>query len=93
VPPATTSFRTSDNSLYLYLEGTVTAADSLSVTWIAPSGRTYDGGSWFSNSGTFCFQGARLLIGSTSDSNLGAWQVRVSDNGTPAFSVPFSISR
>lgn len=93
VPPAMTSFHPSDSTVYLYFEATVTTADTLSVTWIAPSGQTYSGASWSSNSGTFCFQGAHLLVGGMPNSNLGAWQVRVSDSGSPAFSVPFTLSR
>lgn len=90
-PPSATSFLTTQNTLYLYFEATVTDSDSLSNDWLAPDGSTVSGAVWNANSGMFCFTGARLNVGSLSVNHLGNWQARVYDNGQLVFSVPFTV--
>ena len=90
-PPSASSFLTTQNTLYLYFEATVTDSDSLSNDWLAPDGSTIVGAVWNTNSGRFCFTGARLNVGSLSVSHLGNWQARVYDNSQLVFSVPFKV--
>jgi uncharacterized protein (TIGR03437 family) len=91
-PTAATSFLTTDNTVYLYFEATVTTSDSLTNNWLAPDGTVVAGIGWASNSGHFCFPGASLSISSLPISQLGSWQARVYDNGTLLFSVPFTVA-
>ena len=92
VPPSTPSFTTSDNTVYLYFEASVTASDALYDDWIGPSGQRIAGGNWSSIIGTYCFTGASLNITNTPTSLLGQWQARVWDNGAVLFTVPFTIT-
>ena len=92
VPPAVSSFLTTDNTVYLYFEATVTTSDTLSADWLAPDGMVITEGSWNPASGHHCFTGASLDIGGLPASQLGSWQARVYDNGALLFPVPFSVS-
>lgn len=91
-PTAATSFATTDNTVYLYFEATISNSDSLSSNWLAPDGTVVPGIKWAQNSGNFCFPGASLSVGSLAASQLGSWQARVYDNGRPFFSVPFTVT-
>jgi len=91
-PPPVTSFVTTDNTVYLYFFGIVTASDSLEADWIAPDGTVSTVGPWPSATGVHCLDSRNLSIGSLPASRLGSWQVRVSNKGKVLFSVPFTVS-
>ena len=92
VPPAVSSFLTTDNTIYLYFEAAVTTSDNLTNDWLGPNGTKVAGGSWDPGSGNYCFTGASLNIANTPANLLGSWQARVFDNGTLLFSVSFTIN-
>jgi uncharacterized protein (TIGR03437 family) len=92
VPPAVTSFSTTDNLAYLYFSAVVSASDLLSTDWLAPDGAIIKGTSWAQAPGNFCFTGGFLPLVNLAASKLGAWQARVYDNGVQLFSVAFSVS-
>ncbi len=91
-PPAVTSFPTTDGTVYLYFDASVTAADSLSNNWLAPDGSVVAGDIWSQVSGNYCFIGASLNISNLPASQLGSWQARVYDNGNLSFSIPFTVT-
>jgi uncharacterized protein (TIGR03437 family) len=92
-PAAATSFLTTNNTVYLYFEATITTSDSLTSNWLAPDGTVVlDGAPWTPGSGSFCFPGASLSIGNLPTSQLGSWQARVYDNGNLLFSIPFTVA-
>ena len=90
-PPASTSFLTTDGTVYLYFEATVTNSDSLSNDWVAPDGSVVQGRTWNPTSGNHCFFGSALAISNLSANRLGSWQARVLDHGNLLFSIPFSV--
>jgi uncharacterized protein (TIGR03437 family) len=92
LPSAVTFFVTTDNTVYLYFSATTTASDLLQNDWLAPDGAVVPGGSWQQQVGNFCFTGAKLPISNLAANRLGAWQARVYDNGSPLFSVTFTVS-
>jgi uncharacterized protein (TIGR03437 family) len=91
-PPPVTSFSTTDNTVYLYFFGIVAADDSLKADWIGPDGTISTVGPWPSATGPHCFDSRNLSIGNLPASRFGSWQVRVSNNGNPLFTVPFTVS-
>ena len=91
VPPAVSSFLTTDNNVYLFFDVTVTTADTLSLNWLAPNGDVVSAGAWLVQSGNVCLS-AQLNISSPKPGHFGAWQAAVYDNGTPLFAVPFTIT-
>ena len=93
-PPGASAFSTTAGTLYLYFSATVTPGDSLTYDWVAPNGSELPafGGSWGPSSGATCFTGAKLAVKDIPISPVGSWQVRVFDNGSLLFSVPFTIS-
>jgi hypothetical protein len=92
LPPAATSFQTSQGAIYLYFEATVTASDSLSTDWLSPDGSVLPGGSWSAPGiGSFCFN-ATLNIASLSGGRLGNWQARIYDNGTTVAPLAFTVA-
>jgi uncharacterized protein (TIGR03437 family) len=91
-PPPVTSFSTTDNTVYLYFFGVVTAGDTLKADWIGPDGTISTVGPWPSATGPHCFDSRSLSIGNLPASRLGSWQVRLSNNGNVLFTVPFSVS-
>jgi uncharacterized protein (TIGR03437 family) len=92
VPPAATSFLTSDAKIYLYFEATTTLTDQLTNDWLAPDGTVIKDIGWNSVAGTYCYTGGSLAISNLPATRLGQWQARVFDNGTLLFSLPFSVS-
>jgi hypothetical protein len=90
VPPAESSFLTTENTIYLYFNATVTDADTLSMDWIAPNGDVLTGPTWQTASGKFCY-GAALNISSPKPGHYGAWQAQVRDHYALLFSVPFTV--
>ena len=91
-PTAVTSFLTTNNTVYLYFEATVTMNDSLSSNWLAPDGTEITGSRGIPYSGTYCFNGASLNISNLPAAKLGAWQAQVYDNGNLLFAVPFTVA-
>jgi Bacterial Ig-like domain (group 2)/Divergent InlB B-repeat domain len=92
VPTAKSSFSTTDGTVYLYFEATVSSSDALTNDWLAPDGSSVSPASWDSDSGDFCFTGGSVFIGNLPPSQLGAWRARVFDNGNLLFSIPFTVS-
>ncbi len=92
VPPASTSFTISDGTVYLYFEATVTAADKLSASWLAPDGTTENTVTWNASTGSLCFTGAQLNV-ANDQGHLGTWRVIISDNGSQIASIPFTLSQ
>jgi hypothetical protein len=86
-------FTTQDQTVYLWFTATVTSADSVTSDWLAPDGSVVPGVSWSAYSGTACFTGAKLAIGSLPTSKLGSWQARVYNHGSQWFSVPFTVGQ
>jgi hypothetical protein len=90
LPPAQSSFPTTDNTIYLYFIASVTDADALSMDWIAPNGDVLTGTTWQTGSGKFCY-GAALNISNPKPGHYGAWQAQVHDHYALLFSVPFTV--
>ncbi len=90
-PMSGSSFQTSAGTVYLFFEASVTITDSLTSGWLAPDGTVVPGTEWTPDSGSFCFTGAGLPIGNLPPAQLGSWQAQVFDNGSPLFSVPFTV--
>ncbi len=91
VPPAETSFTTTETTVYLFFQATTTPSDALMVQWMAPGGVVAQSGSWKSETGRGCYS-ASFTISNLPASQLGSWSVQVYDNGTLLFSVPFTVS-
>jgi len=91
-PTPGTSFLPSNGIIYLYFTGPVTTADNLYNDWVAPDGTVISGGNWSGANGNYCFTGASLTISSTPANRLGSWQVRLYDNGSLVFWLPFTIN-
>jgi len=91
VPPAVPSFVTNNQTVYLYFEATTTANDALTDQWIAPDGSVLQPGSWTPSAGDDCYFDS-FNISNLPASQLGSWSAQVYDNGTPLFSVPFTVS-
>ena len=72
-PTAADSFLTSDQLVYLWFTATVNSDDQLSNQWIQPNGQVAASGQWGRVSGSYCFTGASLNIGSLPSSALGQW--------------------
>jgi uncharacterized protein (TIGR03437 family) len=93
LPPAVTSFLTTQGSVYLFFDATVTTSDSLNNDWLAPDGTVVAGTGWGPVSGEYCFDNApSLAISNLPTSQIGAWHARVWDNGSLLFSAPFTVS-
>lgn len=92
-PPALTSFLTTDGTVYLYFNATVSGSDHITADWLAPNGDVLPANDWGTlAAGSYCFVGAALDISNPKPGHFGAWQARVYDNGTQLFAVPFTIS-
>ena len=91
LPPAASSFLTTDTTIYLYFNAIVTNADTLSMTWIAPNGDVLTGPTWPTSTGKFCY-GAALNISNPKPGHYGAWQAQVYDRYALLFSVPFTVN-
>ncbi len=91
-PPPSSSFLTSDRTVYLYFEATITKNNLLSNDWLGPDGSVVEAGSWNVADGNFCFTGPQLGISDLPASRLGQWQARIYDRGMRLFSVPFTVS-
>jgi pseudomonalisin len=92
IPPSVSSFLTTDSTVYLYFQATVTANDSLSIAWLGPGNTLMNSGGWGSVSGTYCFIGAALDVSNTPSQLLGNWQALVYDNGNLVIAVPFTVN-
>ncbi len=90
-PDAADSFLTSDQRVYLWFTATVNNDDQISNQWIQPNGQVGASGQWGRVSGSYCFTGASLNIGTLPSSALGQWEARVYNNGAFLFSVYFLV--
>jgi hypothetical protein len=93
IPPASSSFLTTDTTAYLYFSAVVAASDNLSNDWLAPNGNVVTGFTWGAAAGNFCFTGSALNLAGLPAAELGAWQARIYDNGKQIDSVAFSVSQ
>jgi uncharacterized protein (TIGR03437 family) len=91
IPPPSTSFLTTDSTVYLFFNATTTAADVVNNDWLAPDGTVVDGVTWPKRDGSFCFTGASLAVANLPAKQLGTWTARVFGNGTPLFSIAFTV--
>lgn len=91
-PAAMTSFTTSNGTVYLYFNATVTTSDNITSDWLSPNHVVYTGGAWSGNSGTLCFVGTGLTITNLPANQLGSWLARIYDNGQEIGSISFSVS-
>ncbi|MGA7239244.1 MAG: Ig-like domain-containing protein, partial [Bryobacteraceae bacterium] len=90
-PPVSTSFHTTDDTVFLYFEATTTLSDMLSDDWLAPDGTVHNAGPWSPPSaGNSCYFD-NFDISRLPSNLLGAWQARVYDNGTLLLIVPFTV--
>ncbi len=93
IPTAMNSFVTTDTNVYLFFQATITANDRLMVSWLAPDGSVYNFPHPGLEPGTnYCGLSDSFNIGSLPASRLGAWQVRLYDNATLVFAIPFTVT-
>jgi len=93
IPPASSSFLTTDATVYLYFSAVVTTSDNLSNDWLAPNGDVIPGITWSAVAGNLCFPGSQFNIGNLPSAHLGAWQARIYDNGKQINSVSFTVTQ
>jgi hypothetical protein len=92
LPSASTSFLTTDGSVYVFFDASVTGSDTLSSDWLAPNGDVITGHTWGTlTAGSYCFWGS-MDISSPPPGHFGAWQARVYNNGKQIFTLPFTVS-
>ena len=93
VPPDMNSFVTTDKTIYLFFQATITANDRLIISWLAPDSSFYITHYPGLQPGTnYCGLSTSLAIGNLPASQLGAWQVRLYDNSTLLFTIPFTVT-
>jgi subtilase family serine protease len=93
VPQAMNSFLTTDAAIYLWFQATITANDRFVVSWLAPDGSVGNfvfGG--LQPATNYCALTLSYPISNLPASLLGPWQVRLYDNATQLFSIPFTVS-
>jgi len=95
VPPADTSFTTTDSIVWInftYTGGT--AGDQGFIDWFDPAGNLYTTYSFQQNSsgGGYCYEYAISIAGFYPASKPGNWRVRLRWNSTEVFSRNFTIS-
>jgi uncharacterized protein (TIGR03437 family) len=94
VPVPATTFLTTDQAVWLWFNVTgANAGDVASVTWYSPNGTAYDSGSWspVPSAGGWCYSWYIAVADSPPASSPGNWSVQVAWNGSPLFTLPFSI--
>ena len=92
-PTGMDSFTTADKTIYLWFQTTITANDRLVISWLAPDSSVYltvyPG---LQPGNNYCGLSSSFDIGGLPASQLGAWQVRLYDNATQLFSLPFTVT-
>jgi adhesin/invasin len=77
----------------LWFQATITSNDRLVISWLAPDSSTYltvyPGLQPATN---YCGLSTSFSIGNLPAGQLGAWQVRLYDNATELFSLPFTVT-
>ena len=94
IPPATPTVTVND-TVYLYFSAVVTSSNLLTNDWLAPNGVVVPGDSWPSIANgirNFCFPDSNLPMQDALFNPVGNWQVRVYDQGSLLFSVPFTVT-
>src|ERR1035437_5527471 len=98
-PTAVTVFYITDAQAYLWFYASnVSIGDVFATAYYTPSGQFYSGpsGAWNPsiNSGSVCLTDAPFQIaGATPASQPGVWSVKVTLNGQPMFTLPFTIQQ
>ncbi|MEP7353551.1 MAG: RHS repeat-associated core domain-containing protein [Acidobacteriota bacterium] len=93
-PTGMSALLNTDTAVYLYFNAAVSSTDHLVAEWLAPDGTIITGKDWgASQPGYYCYPGPPLSIAqyASTPTRLGNWQARVRNNGTVAFTVPFTI--
>ena len=92
-PTEANSFVTTDGTIYLWFQATITANDRLVISWLAPDNTAYftvyPG---LQPGNNYCGLSSSFSVGTLPVNQLGAWQVRLYDNSTQLFSLPFTVS-
>ena len=86
---------TVNDTVYLYFSAMVTSSDLFSDDWLAPNGVVVPGDSWppiHNGIRNFCFPDSNLPMQDALFNPVGNWQVRVYDQGSLLFSVPFTVT-
>ena len=94
IPPATPTVTVND-TVYLYFSAVVTSLDLFTDDWLAPNGVVIPGDAWpplSSGVENFCFPDSNLPMQGALFNTVGNWQVRVYDQGSLLFSVPFTVT-
>jgi uncharacterized protein (TIGR03437 family) len=91
-PPAMSAFVTTDATIYVSFQATMTDNDRLIISWLAPDSNTYQTVYPKLKPGDYCGLSVNFSIANLPVSQLGAWSVRVFDNSTQIFSIPFTIT-
>ncbi len=93
VPPSVTTV-SSAHRVYLYFQAIVSTLDTLSRDWVAPDGTVEAAGRYGQGTGNFCFPTANLNLQDFGDAiQTGLWHVRVFDQGSLLFTIPFTVTR
>ena len=93
VPAPATTFLTTDQAVWLWFSVTGANIDDLpSATWYLPDGTIYRPVNWIpvQSAGAWCFW-AHIDIAGQPASSPGNWSIQVAWNGSPLFTLPFSI--
>jgi hypothetical protein len=93
-PTAQTAFRTSDSVVWVWFTtASGNLGDSLQVSWIDPTGRSYTAQPSILNySGGGCYGNYLSISGYSPASTPGNWQVQIIANGKLAVTLPFTIA-
>jgi uncharacterized protein (TIGR03437 family) len=91
-PPAMSAFVTTDATIYVSFQATLTDNDRLIISWLAPDSSTYQTLYPKQKPADYCGLSTNFSIANLPVNQLGAWSVRVFDNSTEIFSIPFTIT-
>jgi hypothetical protein len=94
IPPSTPTVTVND-TVYLYFTAIVTPVDLFTDEWLAPNGVVIPGDAWpplSSGIANFCFPDSNLPLQGALFNTVGNWQIRVYDQGSLLFSVPFTVT-
>jgi len=93
VPDAASTFKTSDSTIYIWFQAIVQANDRFIVSWRAPDSSVANFVYGNLQPGTnYCALSLSYSIANLPASQLGPWQVRLYDNATLLFTIPFVIT-
>ncbi len=92
VPPPVTTV-SSAHTVYLYFQAIISTLDALSRDWVAPDGTVEAAGIYGQGTGNYCFVTANLNLSDFGETiQTGLWHVRVFDQGSLLFTIPFTVT-